>query len=132
MTKTLLLLLVSFMPIFSYAQTDKIQNEITTAQRSNPVAFRLFPTQNMWTYIKLNTRTGQMWQVQFSMKSETRFVTNLSSVVLASKEDEVNDRFTLYPSQNMYTFILLDQFDGRTWQVQWATEVEKRAIISIE
>lgn len=25
--------------------------------------FKLFPTQNMWTFIKLDTQTGQMWQV---------------------------------------------------------------------
>jgi len=26
--------------------------------------------------------------------------------------------FRLFPTENMWTFILLDQFDGRVWQVQ--------------
>lgn len=33
-------------------------------------------------------------------------------------------RFTLYPTQNVFTFILLDQIDGRMWQVQWSTKAE--------
>lgn len=37
-------------------------------------------------------------------------------------ENEVNDRFTLYPTKSIYTFILLDQLDGRTWQVQYMEE----------
>lgn len=29
------------------------------------IVYKLFPTQNMFTFIKLNTRNGQMWQVQW-------------------------------------------------------------------
>lgn len=29
--------------------------------------YKLFPTQNMWTFIKLDTQTGQMWQLQYSI-----------------------------------------------------------------
>ena len=59
-------------------------------------------------------------------------VTNLSSETLVTTDKEVNDRFTLYPTQNMYTFILLDQLDGKTWQVQWSTEASNRGIMPIE
>jgi hypothetical protein len=41
-------------------------------------------------------------------------------------------RFTLYPSANMYVFIMLDQEDGRQWQVQWGTAADKRFIAEIE
>lgn len=27
------------------------------------VPFRLFPTRNMWNFMKLDTRTGQIWMV---------------------------------------------------------------------
>jgi hypothetical protein len=100
--------------------------------KENPV-YELFPTTNMWTFIKLNTRTGEMWQVQYSIKDDDhRFETYLSRIPLVSKEKEVNGRFTLYPTQNMYNFILLDQLDGRTWQVQWSQEAENRGIMPIE
>ena len=73
-----------------------------------------------------------MWQVQFDIKGNNRFVTNLSSESLVIKENEVNDRFILYSTQNIYTFILLDQLDGRTWQVQWSMDSKDRGIIPIQ
>jgi len=45
---------------------------------------------------------------------------------LETYEIERNGRFFLYPTQNMYNFILLDQIDGRTWQVQWNIDKDKR------
>ena len=132
MNKILLFLIISLTTTNSFAQTGKKQNDIVTAQSTNSVTYRLFPTQNMWTFIKLNTKNGQMWQVQFSMTSDSRIVTTLSSDTLVTTDKEVNDRFTLYPTQNMYTFILLDQLDGKTWQVQWSTEASNRGIMPIE
>ena len=46
-------------------------------------------------------------------------------------EIERNGRFFLYPTQNMYNFILLDQVDGRTWQVQWSIDKDKRGTWAI-
>jgi hypothetical protein len=65
------------------------------------------------------------------MKTEGRFETYLNLEPIVSKENEVNDRFTLYPTQNIYTFILLDQLEGKTWQVQWSSEPENRGLIPI-
>jgi hypothetical protein len=85
----------------------------------------------MYTFIKLDTRNGQMWQVQWSTKgSEYRFETTLSDVSRVNKDEEINGMFFLYPTTNIYNFILLDQIDGRTWQVQWGKE-EERAVIRI-
>ena len=132
MKKAVLVLIFILSNFKPFAQTNSIPNNYGSLQHHNPVPYRLFPTQNIWTFIKLDTRTGQMWQVQFSMKTESRFITNLNMQSLVSKDNEVNDRFTLYPTHNMYTFILLDQLLGNTWQVQWSTEPENRGIIPIE
>ena len=95
------------------------------------VVYRLFSTQNMYTFIKLDTRNGQMWQVQWSTKgNEYRFETTLSDISRVNKDEERIGRFFLYPTTNIYNFILLDQIDGRTWQVQWGKE-EDRAVIRI-
>jgi hypothetical protein len=76
----------------------------------------------MWTFFKLNTRNGQMWQVQCDLKGNNCFETNLNSIPLVAKEEEAKERFTLYSTQNIYNFILLDQLDGKIWQVQWPLE----------
>ena len=118
--------------MISFAQTQEgIINE-NTQKNLLTVAFRLFPTQNRWTFIKLNTRNGKMWQVQYDIMEDNRFETYLNLLPLVDKEKEVDDRFTLYPTENMWTFILLDQYDGRTWQVQWSIEPEDRFLIPIK
>lgn len=43
-----------------------------------------------------------------------------------------NGRFTLYPTNNIYNFILLDQIDGRMWQVQWSLKEKNRGLIPID
>ena len=112
----------------SFAQNTSdvpIQNIST----DSAVTFRLFATRNMYTFIKLTTRNGQMWQVQWSTKgSDYRFETTLSNISRVIKDEERNGRFFLYPTTNIYNFILLDQIDGRTWQVQWGKEGDRMVI----
>ena len=101
----------------------------------NPnVRYRLFPTQNVWTFLKLDTMTGQIWQVQFSVKGDDyRFETTLSSLDIADalKQEKKVGRFTLYPTSNTYSFIMLDQIDGFTYQVQWNGDKENRFVLPI-
>ena len=75
-----------------------------------------------------------MWMVQYSTSSESDAFTcplNPNSL-LRSYDDKVNGRFTLYPTQNYYNFILLDQINGRTWQVQWSTEIANTGVWEIQ
>ncbi len=95
-------------------------------------AYELYPTTNLWTFIKLDTRNGRMWLVQYSIESdEYRFEVPLNREPLASGNDQMAGRFALYPTENMWNFILLDRNDGRTWQVQWSQEPENQMIIPI-
>jgi hypothetical protein len=131
---TLLLFAVISMTVYSQiSQNDQRTEQQTGGNKftQNPVAYRLFPTTNMWTFIKLNTRNGQMWQIQYDVKGDNRHETTLSLEYLVTPLNEVNDRFTLYPTQNMYTFILLDQLEGKIWQVQWSIDAKNRFIIPI-
>ncbi|MBN2863376.1 MAG: hypothetical protein JXN62_09465 [Bacteroidales bacterium] len=107
-------------------------NENFSAQNNDAVAFQLFPTQNMWTFLKLNTRNGQIWQVQYDVEGDNRFEVYLNFVPLVPVDQQVNGRFTLYPTENVYTFILLDQLDGKMWQVQWSMEAKNRLIVPIK
>jgi hypothetical protein len=117
-----------------FATTSFAQNT-SEAPRQNistdsAVVYRLFSTRNMYTFIKLDTRNGKMWQVQWGFERKYRFENTLSDISRINIEDEKNGRFFLYPTTNIYNFILLDQIDGRTWQVQWGKE-EERAVIPI-
>lgn len=82
--------------------------------------YELYPTSNMWNFLKLNTCTGAITIVQFSTDRKNRFEYDLDlSDKNYSWEKPICGRFKLVPTQNNYTFLLLDQIDGRVWQVQW-------------
>ena len=92
--------------------------------------YRLFATTNIWTHILLDTATGRVWQVQFTLDETPagRSIINESSL-LPEGATRKNGRFTLYPTQNMYNFLLLDREDSRIWQLQWSMEPETRGIM---
>lgn len=94
--------------------------------------YQLFPTENYWTFIKLDTRNGKMWQVHFTIEEDgIDGEVILNSTSLVDEEKEVNGRFTLYPTENMYNFLLLDQIDGYVYQVQWSMEEKYRGVVPI-
>ena len=39
-----------------------------------------------------------------------------------------NGKFKLYPTDNMFNFIMVDVINGRTWQVQWNIDENKRLV----
>jgi len=116
----------------SFAQSPEKQiRTIEQKQVSQNCIYQLFPTKNYWTFIKLDTRNGKMWQVHFSIEDDENtgeLVLNSNPLVL--KDEEVNGRFILYPTENMYNFLLLDQINGLVVQVQWSLDAKKRGIVS--
>lgn len=103
---------------------DAIYNQVVSG---NP-RFKMYQTKHDYILLKLDTATGQVWMVQFGMgeKSSRRQIVVDDTSPLDGTEPEINGRFELYPTNNMYNFILIDNFVGTTYQVQWHTESNKR------
>lgn len=98
-------------------------------QNSNS-AYELYPTENMYNFLKLNTSDGRITQVQYGINNDgARFECSLNSLPLVDASQAQNGRFKLYPTQNVYTFLLLDTINGRTWQVQWSIDEDRRGIV---
>lgn len=112
------------------AQTD-VKIARPDFSQSPTAKYRLFPTQNIWTFIKLDTSNGKLWVVQYSTNSENRFEVPLSTTSRCSTDGAKNGRFTLYSTSNIYTFIMLDQVSGKLWQVQWSNQTENFMVIDI-
>jgi len=127
-----LILCISISSGYATAQSNEsIQLPSSERVSSNQEYFRLYPTENIYTFLKLDTRDGTIFQVQWSMEEATRFETFLNILPLVEEEEQVANRFTLVPTQNRWTFMLLDQINGKTWQVQWSTEYSERLILPI-
>jgi hypothetical protein len=90
--------------------------------------YKMYKTENVYNLIKLDTATGRVWIVQYGMGRSIEAHTSAidDNSLLWSWEEEIAGRFDLYPTNNMYTFILLDTQTGRTWQVQWHTSEKRR------
>ncbi len=106
------------------------QDNIPEPTQNPNASYRLFRTQNIYTLLKLDTRTGQVWQVQWG-DEQHRFIVPISRTVLLPPSSTEHPtilepgRFTLSPTANIHTFLLLDQEDGRTWQIQWGGDGER-------
>lgn len=89
--------------------------------------YKLYKTDNIYTLLKLDTRTGKIQQLQWSLS-----VDSYEGSIWINKDDlsleTGNGTFELYPTGNMYQFILLDKVTGNTWHVQWGMDDEKRWI----
>lgn len=132
MKKILALVFTLLLSLSAYSQSDIPYAPQSASEPQDGASYKLFPTSNMWTFLKLDTRNGRIWQVQFSVQDlDNSFEVPLSTTYLVDKADEKNGRFTLYPTSNIFNFILLDQVDGKTWQVQWSTGLNNRGIFRI-
>lgn len=98
----LLILVMTTPNVLAQDQAQKNSSyESREKKQINSTIYQLFPTQNKWTFIKLNTRNGQMWQVQYGLEDGSNLVTDLNSISLVTGEKERDGRFTLYPTKYM-------------------------------
>lgn len=109
------------------AQSSGINTQNTVASPDSNVNFRLYQTSNRWTFLKLDTRNGVISHVQYSLDGN-RLQYSLNNTPLVDETDAKPGRFFMYPTENIYNFILLDQVNGRVWQVQWSIDEEDRGI----
>ena len=116
---------------------DSLQTELivgikeSISSMNKKSSHELYKTDNIWTFLELDTRYGFIWQLHFNVNSGvsgSKHIVNANDLRGFSRES-VPGRFKLYKTENMYNFILLDTFDGRTWQVQWSYDDKSRGIV---
>lgn len=131
MKKFVFIICLLFFVFNIYAESNTSFAVVQNSANSN-AKYILYPTTNMWAFLKLDTSTGIITQVHFSVGDDNRAEVNLNPYsLLGYDETPTNGRFALYPTQNMFNFILLDTKSGQTWQVQWSNDSDKRGIVKI-
>ena len=79
--------------------------------------YKLYPT---------DTMTGKIVIVQWSLDDDKEGSATLNDEDLSLGTG--CGTFELYPTKNIYQFLLLDKVTGRRWHVQWGFESSKRWI----
>lgn len=144
MKKLFLLFAILFVGVVGYAQTDSLKviensndslTKITNAlleqielDMSLKQRYKLYPTENIYTFLLLDTKTGMIDKVQWNLDTKKEFSVSINSNDLTYGYGYGSGSFELYPTQNMYQFILLDKTTGRTWHVQWGMDEKERWI----
>ena len=105
------------------AWLEQIETDLSLKQR-----YKLYPTENIYTFLQLDTKTGRIEQVQWSLDADNEGSLTINGEDLSYGSDYGSGCFELYPTQNMYQFMLLDKITGRKWHVQWGMENRKRWI----
>ena len=112
---------------------DALERRLIRLERVSAPHYKLYPTENNWTFLELDTSFGVVYHVQWSLKdNDGRYTIGYANNVDEPSENYYPGRFELYPTSNMFNFLLLDGRTGQVFQVQWNTEREKEGIWEIK
>lgn len=140
-----LLFFIFFIPLCMYGQvrSDSIISRTdsllqTLSEQIEDIQFRMrgldrykiYQIDNIYNVLKLDTKTGRIDMVQWSLDDDKEFTVSLNRRDLSGGESFCG-MFELYPTKNMYQMILLNKVTGQTWHVQWGMEDKKRWIREI-
>lgn len=133
---TLILLVCLLFLLIPGSSANALTADQTITVKSDPeqainVRFRLFETDNIYTHLLLDTATGKVWQVVRKSTDSRGMVIPINNTDLIAEDGQHIGRFTLYPSYNMWTFLLLDQDDGRLWECYFSMD-KARGIVRLE
>ena len=90
--------------------------------------YKLYQTENIYTFLQLDTATGMIKQVQWSLNHDKEFSVTINSDDLTYGDGYGSGSFELYPTKNIYQFILIDKTSGKKWHVQWGMKSNERWI----
>ena len=148
--KTKLTLLLVLCASYCIAQTDSVSAKVDTTktptidERLNTIEqkleildvdlslknrYKMYKTENVYNLLKLDTKTGRIWQVQWYLDDKSKEGTwTINDTDLSYGIGYGSNSFELYSTNNMYQFILIDKTDGRMWHVQWGIGDKNRWI----
>lgn len=122
--KKLFILLATALMTVSVMAQEQIQFNAVNHETNSTLRYKLYPTFNMWTYLKLDTQTGRVSMLIFStnnLNEEGEIYIGMPIEVYTGSEVK-NGRYELYPTTNMWTFLMIDQINGNTYHIQWSNK----------
>ncbi len=81
----------------------------------NAQTYKFYQTDNIHNKLSLNTKTGEVLQIQSDGQV---FLVHEAS----TPSNDKSNRYALFKTKNIWTYILLDKFSGKLWQCQFSIE----------
>ena len=66
--------------------------------------------------------------VQYRMRDQSAMEIAIDNFSAVSESSGWNGRFDMYPTNNMYNFMMIDTETGQVYQVQWSFDENKRFV----
>lgn len=132
--KKYIILLVAALSFASVCRAQYVGTEtISDMQKATKALprFKIYKTENNHIVLKLDTRTGKAWMTQFRSGDTESAEVPISYSGLEFEGNSWNGRFDMYPTNNMFKFIIVDTYTGKTYLLQWHFEENKRFIEEI-
>lgn len=76
--------------------------------------YKLYTTDNLYTLLELDSKIGRIKQVQWSLDSDSEGTFTINNDDLSYGMGYGSDSFELYPTKNMYQFILIDKTEAES------------------
>ncbi len=99
--KELMISLALFLNLISHSQT-----------------YKFYQTDNVHNQLRLNVKNGELFQIQDD--GQKFLVHGVDSFNINN-----DDRYILYKTKNIWTYILLDKCTGRLWQCQYSIDKDE-------
>ena len=77
--------------------------------------YKFYQTDNIHNQLRLNTKTGEVMQIQDDNQT---FLVHPST----TQDNEISNKYELFKTKNMWTYILLDKDTGKLWQCQYSVK----------
>jgi hypothetical protein len=91
---------------------------------SHAQTYKFYQTDNIHNQLRLNVKNGEVYQIQ---DDGQKFLVHEGS----TSDFKNDDRYALYKTKNMWTYILLDKCTGKLWQCQYSVSGTEN-ILSLE
>jgi len=86
--------------------------------------FKVYKTDNMYTLLLLDTRTGRLWQTAYTTNNKSFEGDIPISSKYFAHDNGSNGRFILTKTDNMWTYIMTDTESGAQWHCQFSIKNE--------
>ena len=90
--------------------------------------YKIYQTENIHILLKIDTRIGRVYMIQYASKDPLAVEIPIGPYPHGRVNWGWNGRFELYPTKDMYNFIMIDSYWGEIYRVQWGPKASDRFV----